>query len=137
MRARLRPLFALTFLAACGGNVVVDASTGTGGATGTGASTGTGGATTTTACFTSPSTFPQAYKACVSVGDCTQQEIPTCCTTYVVGVAAASLSAFNAYEAACVNAPECDCLAPPMAENGLKSNIQVECQDGLCMTFGQ
>jgi hypothetical protein len=55
----------------------------------------------------------------------------------VVGVAAAHLAEYQAYEAACVPPAGCGCIAPPVAENGKGTNIQVTCQGGLCMTFGQ
>ena len=115
--------------------MVVDGATGTGGVTGTGASTGT--TTSTLSCLTQASAIPQAFKPCTTSGDCTQQDIFTCCTTYVVGVAAAHVGDFNAYEAACVPPAECGCAAPPVAENGQGGNIQVACQGGLCMTSGQ
>jgi hypothetical protein len=139
MRASLCFLLASLFLAACGGNVVVDSAAGTGGVTGTGGSTGTGvtTSTSTSSCLSSPQSIPKAFKACITTGDCTQQDIPTCCTTFVVGVAASRVADFKAYEAACVMEPGCGCVAPPVAENGQGGNIQVACQSGQCMTFGQ
>jgi hypothetical protein len=137
MRASLGFLFASILLASCGGNVVVDGATGTGGVTGTGGSTGTGGTTSTISCLPTASSIPQAFKPCTTTSDCTQQDIFTCCTTYVVGVAAAHVSDFNAYEAACVPPAGCGCAAPPVAENGKGEDIQVACQGGLCLTFGQ
>jgi hypothetical protein len=156
-------LLSSIFVAACGGNVVVDGTApGAGGAT-LGGSPTTGTSPTTTGFMTvtgssgtggvssggsagegggaeacipggGPTTFPEAFRACTGANDCTTEPIVDCCTVYAVGLGQSQISAFLAYEAACENLPKCNCTSPAIADDGQMGPYDIMCQSGRCVT---
>ena len=150
-------------LAACGGNILVDAAGSTTGGTST---SGVGGAATTSsssqassstsgmggAATTSSSgaggapaclkpgleqlpAVPSALKVCNTAADCMEHDVIVCCGGLAVAFAAAETAAFKAYAAACFHPALCNCAGPLHAEDGKTGNIQLECAGGLGMTY--